>query len=133
MKTVTFTPKEAAVIRHRMEVPDAMAEVFGEEGDGNPWGLTDASEIADKLCQVMSAMFEDLPRGGLRLNFDPENNDQALVLREIIEGNVMGSIAQDLASYDSREPEYRKGMAWLAAIDSVENKVASVGCDAVMI
>jgi hypothetical protein len=80
MAQITFSPKEAQVLRHRIEVPDCMAEVFSDMGDGNPWGLTDLGEITDKVCAVIDEVFADAPRGGLTLTFNPESEDHRLVI-----------------------------------------------------
>lgn len=131
MTRIEFKPKEAEVLRHRIEIPDAMADVFDPYlGDGNNWGLEDHDKIEERITEILSEIFTDGPRGSLILVIDLANEDHVAVVSEVVEGSTMPSIAQDLAAFDYREPEYRQGRAWLAAIERVEEKLNAAGINA---
>lgn len=131
MTRIEFSPKEAEAIRHRLEVPDAMTDVFDPEvGDGNDWGPQERDELFDLIVSIISDIFIDQPGGSMILEFDEDDRAHKAIIKEAIEGSTMLSIALDLKSFHYSEREHRQGRAWIKALESIEDKLSAAGMEA---
>jgi len=120
-QTIRLTEKEAEVIRHRATQPDCIAEVFSEALEG--WTI-------ERVEALLANIITDTPGKGLRVTFNPGKADQVLVLTELLEGNTIFAIADDLAYYDINEPEYREGIALQRSCRAVVRKFEAAGITA---
>jgi hypothetical protein len=108
MKTIHLTPEEAKIIDHWLEVPDCIAEVYGPE-NGDRWGLEDIEDVQTKVEDLIARTFADKPKGGMVITFDPADEDQLMILEEVIDGNNIAGIVQDMCDYETGEPDKIEG------------------------
>lgn len=121
---IYLTSKEAQVIRHRAEIVDAMAQVFGPEGE-NQWGLEEISEVTKRVESILAEIVHERPSGEMILSIDVDDEDMVVVFADLIDGNTIGMIANDmLESADTAEQ--RRGIEWHKACNRIEMKVRSV-------
>ena len=102
-------PEEAEVINHRIEVTDAMAQVFGPSGDG-VWGFDTDEEAEERLKELLDGMIHTLSNGAMHITFDIHNEDQIRVLEELVDGNTMDSIAEDMVNQGTDEKVHKQGL-----------------------
>ena len=129
MTQVHFTPKEASVLNHRLEVPDCIAEVWGPDND-DVWPGLDYDAVAERTEAVIARTFFDCPNGGMDLIFDLGDEDQVRLIEETLDGNTMGSIVRDMLQFCSDEPKYKEGTGWKRAMRSIEAKLETAGITA---
>lgn len=123
---ITLNKKEADVLNHRLEIPEAIAEVWGPCND-NVWGIDDPHEVENRVEELIAGMIFAAPYKGMIIRFDPANEDHLRLLDEIIDGNTMQHIVTDLLDYDCQEPEYREGARWRTAMRSIDKKFEAAG------
>lgn len=122
---VNFTPKETEVLKHRAEIPDCMAEVFGPDNE-NHWGLSlDATE--ERIIAILHDLFRFNADGSSVAHFRPHDPDHKLILTELVEGNTMGAIVQDMLDHHHTERTHKTGRAWAKHLRSIETKYESIG------
>lgn len=126
MLTINLTPTEAEVLNHRLEVQDAMVDVFEPYNTDTPWADS-RDEVERMMREVIGAIFFQKPNGGLIATFDPSNRIHLELMTEVVEGNTMGSIAYDLCQFSVDEPNRREGERLMRAIRSVEAKYEAAG------
>ena len=128
MEMIELTPKEAAVLNHRLEVPDCIAEVWGPDND-NVWGIPDIEDVGEAVSALIEQTFVDKPNGGMLIIFDPEDVDQRRLLDEVIDGNAMRLIVSDLLEYAPGEDNRNAGEAWRRAMRSLDKKFEAAGLE----
>lgn len=126
MRTFDLTPKEAEILNHRLETPDCIAEVFGPHND-NVWSFVHQEDVNDRVEELIAEVFTDRPNGGMTILFNPDNADHRLILDEVIDGNVMKHIVQDMLEMAPDEPDRIEGNKWLRAMRSLDKKFESAG------
>lgn len=125
MKEIILTKKEAAVLDHRLEVQDAIAEVWGPDND-NHWGLVE-ERVSEKIAWLVNQVFHEGPRGGMIIRFNPDDKDHLLLLDEVIDGNTMQNIVPDMIDHHPDDPEHAQGLGWRRAMRSIDAKFAAAG------
>lgn len=123
---IKLTPKEAEVIRHRLGVTDAMAEVFGPSGD-NVWQYDTDAEAAERLESILADIVVPLDRGAMALRFDGGNDDHIKVMDELVDGNTMDAIMFSMIGQATDEPLYREGQALKKHLRNLNQKWEQAG------
>lgn len=125
-----LTPSEAEIIRHRLHIPDAMAEVFGPSGD-DIWGCETDDAAQERLESILSEIVTEFPGAGMILKFDLDNTDHVAVMNELVEGNTMGPIVTDMINQATDEKVHKDGVAMKKVLRQIETRWANAGLTAV--
>lgn len=128
MKFIHLTPTEAEIINHRLEVADCIAEVYGPDND-NVWHLDDIEDVQTKVEDLIDEVFSFDVNGSCAIRFDPKNVDHILILNEVIEGNTMSSIVQDMREFETGEPTKIEGDRLVRHMRNIDKKFEAAGLD----
>jgi hypothetical protein len=126
LTTIIFTHKQAEVLRHRMEVPDCIAEVWGPDNDNHFPGKT-TDQIQDIITDLMARIFQDQTDGGMVAVFKPDNSDEVRLMNELVDGNTMAGIVSDMLDHAADDPVYREGKGWRNAMAAIDRKYEIAG------
>lgn len=122
---IRLTPKEAEAIQHRLDIPDAIAQVWGPEGD-NIWDLT-YERCLQKTEWLINQVVCKLAGGGMILTFRPDNADEVRLMEELVDGNTMGMIVCDLLEHEPGNPHHVAGINWRKCLRQIDTKWANAG------
>ncbi len=129
LTTIIFTAKQAQVLKHRMEVPDCIAEVWGPDNDNLFPGNT-VEQIQDIITDLMARIFQDRPDGGMVAIFKADNRDEVCLMNELVDGNTMAGMVYDMLDHAVGDPVYNEGLGWRNAMRAIDRKYEIAGLDA---
>lgn len=129
MNTIHFSPKEATILNHRLEIPDCIAEVWGPDND-DVWPGSSLEQVEQRTERLIADLFTDTINGGLDLTFNPVDEDHVRLVKELLDGSSFSGFVYDMLQFDSGEPEYKEGTGWKKAMMSIETKLAGAGVEA---
>lgn len=121
-----LTPAEAEIIRHRLHIPDAMAQVFGPSGD-DIWGCATDEDAEVRLGTILSEIVTEFPGEGMLLVFDDNDSDHIAVMDELVEGNTMGSIVSSMINQGTSERDRADGIAMRKTLRRIERRWRDAG------
>ena len=127
--TIVFTKKQAEVLKHRMEVPDCIAEVWGPDNDDHFPGCT-VEQIQDTITSMMASIFTEEADGDLMADYNPDNEHHVRLMNELVDGNTMGLIVSDMLDHAAGDAVHREGIGWANAMRSIDRRYESAGLDA---
>lgn len=120
---------QAEIIRHRLHIPDCMAQVFGPSGD-DVWGFETDDEAQDKLEGILSEIVTEFPGSGMILKFDLHNPDHKMVMEELVDGNTMDGVVLSMLDQATDEPDHKEGLALRKVLRQIDRKWENAGLSA---